>query len=332
MSPYTHLTLKDRESILLGISTGKTLDTIAKEIGRSKSTVSREIARNGGWRSYSAATSQDRYRRVRLASRRPRILDRPGTRDAVIRYITVLHWSPEQIAGRLSLEGSPIRISYSTIYRGIYLDNLGVPLKSHGARGLPRLLRHRGKTRKIKGTINERRGRFNDVPSIHDRPRSAENRSWFGHWEGDTVRGKTGHSALVTLVDRKSRYLLSKRTANAKADTVRDVMIELLGALPANRVRTVTPDRGREFARYRELAERLNTKVFFPDPHAPQQRGTNENTNGLIREYFPKYTDLDLQSDQEIETYIEQLNNRPRKVLGWKTPSEVFMGKKLHLS
>ncbi|EEI68493.1 IS30 family transposase, partial [Lacticaseibacillus paracasei] len=141
-----------------------------------------------------------------------------------------------------------------------------------------------------------------------------------------------GHSALVTLVDRKSRYLLSKRTANAKADTVRDVMIELLGALPANRVRTVTPDRGREFARYRELAERLNTKVFFPDPHAPQQRGTNENTNGLIREYFPKNTDLDLQSDQEIETYIEQLNNRPRKVLGWKTPSEVFMGKKLHLS
>ena len=129
-----------------------------------------------------------------------------------------------------------------------------------------------------------------------------------------------------------SRYLLSKRTANAKADTVRDVMIELLGALPANRVRTVTPDRGREFARYRELAERLNTKVFFPDPHAPQQRGTNENTNGLIREYFPKNTDLDLQSDQEIETYIEQLNNQPRKVLGWKTPSEVFMGKKLHLS
>ena len=211
-------------------------------------------------------------------------------------------------------------------------QNLGVPLKSHGARGIPRLLRHRGKTRKIKGTINERRGRFNDVPSIHDRPRSAENRSWFGHWEGDTVRGKTGNSALVTLVDRKSRYLLSKRTANAKADTVRDVMIELLGALPANRVRTVTPDRGREFARYRELAERLNTKVFFPDPHAPQQRGTNENTNGLTREYFPKNTDLDFQSDQEIETYIEQLNNRPRKVLGWKTPSEVFMGKKLHLS
>lgn len=114
--------------------------------------------------------------------------------------------------------------------------------------------------------------------------------------------------------------------------TLKDRESILLGVLPANRVRTVTPDRGREFARYRELAERLNTKNFFPDPHAPQQRGTNENTNGLIREYFPKNTDLDLQSDQEIETYIEQLNNWPRKVLGWKTPSEVFMGKKLHLS
>ena len=146
------------------------------------------------------------------------------------------------------------------------------------------------------------------------------------------MRGKTGHSALVTLVDRKSRYLLSKRTADTKADTVRDVMIELLGDLPANRVRTVTPDRGTEFARYKELAERLDTEVFFPDPHAPQQRGTNENTNGLIREYFPKNTDLDLQSDQEIGAYIEQLNNRPRKVSGRKTPSEVFLGKKLHLN
>ena len=332
MSPYTHLTLKDRESILLGINTGETLETIARRLKRSKSTISREIARNGGWQDYSAADAQKRYQQARLASRRPRILARPETREAVIRYITALHWSPEQIAGRLALEGSRIRISYPTIYRGICLDNLGVPLKSHGARGLPRQLRHRGKTRKVKGTINERRGRFNDAPSIHDRPRSAENRSWFGHWEVDTVRGKTGHSALVTLVDRKSRYLLSKRTANVKADTVRDVMIELLGALPANRVRTVTPDRGTEFARYRELAECLATQVFFPDPHAPQQRGTNENTNGLIREYFPKNTDLDLQTDAEIDAYIAQLNNRPRKVLGWKTPSEVFMGKKLHLS
>mgnify|MGYP001663863567 FL=1 len=110
------------------------------------------------------------------------------------------------------------------------------------------------------------------------------------------------------------------------------MIVSLLRSQPSNRVRTITPDRGTEFARYQQLARELNTKVYFPDPHAPQQRGTNENTNGLIREYFPKNTDLDLQSDEEIEAFVEQLNNRPRKVLGWKTPSEVYLDKKLHLS
>lgn len=332
MSPYKHLTLKERETILLGINNGWTQELIAKEIGRSKSTISREVSRNGGWENYSVADAHARYQDVRQSCRRHRILDRPEVRECVITFITQYHWSPEQIAGRLRHENSDIQISYPTIYRGIYHDNLGVPLKSRGARGLPRQLRHRGKTRKVKGTINERRGRFNDVPSIHERPVSAEKRSWFGHWEGDTVRGKTGRSALVTLVDRKSRFLLSMRVSKVNADNVKDAMVALLGAQPNNRVRTVTPDRGTEFARYRELAEELNAKVFFPDPHAPQQRGTNENTNGLIREYFPKNTDLDLQSDEAIEAFVEQLNNRPRKVLGWKTPSEVYLGKKLHLS
>jgi IS30 family transposase len=170
------------------------------------------------------------------------------------------------------------------------------------------------------------------VPSIHERPFSAKNRSWFGHWEGDTVRGKTGRSALVTLVDRKSRFLLSERVTKVNADNVKDVMASLLGSQPSKRVRTITPDRGTEFARYQQLAKELNAKIYFPDPHAPQQRGTNENTNGLIREYFPKNTDLDLQSDEQIEAFVTQLNNRPRKVLGWKTPSEVYLDKKLHLS
>ncbi|WP_125754450.1 IS30 family transposase [Lacticaseibacillus baoqingensis] len=332
MSPYKHLTLKERETILLGINNGWTQELIAKEIGRSKSTISREVSRNGGWNNYSVADAHARYQDVRQGCRRHRILDRPEVRERVITYITQYHWSPEQIAGRLRYENSTIQISYPTIYRGIYRDNLGVPRKNHGARGIPRQLRHRGKTRKVKGTINERRGRFNDVPSIHERPVSAKNRSWFGHWEGDTVRGKTGRSALVTLVDRKSRFLLSMRVSRVNADNVKDAMVALLSAQPNNRVRTVTPDRGTEFARYRELAQELNTLVFFPDPHAPQQRGTNENTNGLIREYFPKNTDLDLRSDEAIEAFVEQLNNRPRKVLGWKTPSEVYLGKKLHLS
>lgn len=332
MSPYKHLTLKERETVLLGLNNGLTQEVIAKSLGRSKSTVSREISRNGGWQNYSVAEAQTRYQKVREHSRRPRILEDDQVRKSVVRYIIELKWSPEQIAGRLRHENSPIQISYPTIYRGIYRDNLGVPLKSHGARGIARWLRHRGKTRNVKGTVKERRGRFNDAPSIHDRPLSAENRSWFGHWEGDTVRGKTGHSALVTLVDRKSRYLLSKRVTKVNASQVEKTMAALLSEQPRGRVRTVTPDRGSEFAHYQELTQELAIKVFFPDPHAPQQRGTNENTNGLIREYFPKGTDLDLLNVQDISAFVEQLNNRPRKALGWKTPSEVYLGKKLHLS
>lgn len=331
MSPYIHFTLKERETILLGLNTGLTQSAIAKAIGRSKSSISREISRNGGWQKYSVSDAQHRYQKIREHSRRRRILDSAKIRELVVHGITERHWSPEQIAGRLRYEHSDMQVSYATIYRGIYRDNLGVPLKSRKARGLPRQLRHRGKTRKVKGTVKERRGRFNDVASIHERPTSAENRSWFGHWEGDTVHGKTGHSALVTLVDRKSRFLLSMRVAKVNADNVKAAMVQLLSAQPATRIRTITPDRGTEFARYRELAKELDTKVFFPDPHAPQQRGTNENTNGLIREYFPKNTDLDLQTDEDISAFVEQLNNRPRKVLGWKSASEVYFGKKLHL-
>ena len=153
----------------------------------------------------------------------------------------------------------------------------------------------------------------------------------FGHWEGDTVRGKIGRSGLVSLVDRKSRYLLSERVPKVNAKNVTQAMIDLLHTVTPKRVRTLTPDRGTEFAGYREVGKELGISVYFPDPHAPQQRGTNENTNGLIREYFPKGTDLDELTDQDIAKFVRDLNNRPRKVLVWKTPSEVFFGKKLHL-
>ena len=331
MSPYKHLTLEDRETILLGVHSGFTQQYIAKQIGCSKSTVSRELKRNGGRVNYSVSEAEARYHQVRMHSRRPRLLTQAPLQNLVITYIVERHWSPEQISARLKYENSSWRISYNTIYRGIYLNNLGVPLKIHGARGLPRLLRHRGKTRKVKGTVREHRGRFNDAPSIHDRPISAQNRSRYGYWEGDTVRGKVGRTALVTLVERRSRFLVSQRVPKANSDYVKDVIIEALGKLPSNRVLTITPDRGTEFAKYDEVSQKLDAKIYFPDPHAPQQRGTNENTNGLIREYFPRNTDLDDLSEEEIQAFVEQLNNRPRKVLGWQTPSEVFMGKKLHL-
>lgn len=331
MSPYTHLTLKDRECILLGVTLHHTYQVIADQIGCSKATVSREIKRNGGRGAYSAVKAQQNYQQRRLKSRRLRVLENLKLRDFVLHCILQRQWSPEQIAGRLSLENSNWHISYNTIYRGIERNNLGVKRKSHGARGFARKLRHRGKTRKVKGTVNERRGRFNNVPSVHERPVSCENRTRFGHWEGDTVRGKIGRSGLVSLVDRKSRYLLSERVPKVNAKNVTQAMIDLLHTVTPKRVRTLTPDRGTEFAGYREVGKELGISVYFPDLHAPQQRGTNENTNGLIREYFSKGNDLDELTDQDIAKFVRDLNNRPRKVLVWKTPSEVFFGKKLHL-
>jgi len=331
MSPYRHLTLKDREIILVGLKLNQSYQKISVQIGCSKSTISREVQRNGGRDEYSAAQSQDAYQQRRLKSRRSRILSDYDIREFVIKCIVSYHWSPEQISGRLSHENSNWNISYNTIYRGIEHDNLGIPLKNHGARGIARKLRHRGKTRKVKGTVNERRGRFNDAASIHERPLSAENRSRFGHWEGDTVRGKTGHSALVTLVDRKSRFLLSQRVPKVNSQFVYQAILNLLAEVTPKRIKTITPDRGTEFAQYHELMNELDIPVYFPDPHSPQQRGTNENTNGLIREYFPKGTDLDSLSDIDIIKFVDELNNRPRKVLGWKSPAEVFLGQSLHL-
>ncbi|KRL39323.1 transposase [Lacticaseibacillus manihotivorans DSM 13343 = JCM 12514] len=328
--PYNHLTLINRETILVGLKTGLTQTEIATRIGCSRSTVSREINRNGGWQNYSAATAQANYQQARLNSHRSRILSNSETRDRIVNYIVHNHWSPEQISARLAHEHDALHISYTTIYRGIQLDNLGVK-KNHGARGFARKLRHHGKTRKVKGTVNETRGKLNNAPSIHDRPASANHRTRFGDWEGDTVHGKRGHSALITLVDRKSRYLLSERVTKVDSERVKQGMIDLFLTLSPERVRSITPDRGTEFSQYKEIGEVLNAKMFFPDPHAPQQRGTNENTNGLLREYFPKHTYLDNIYDQQIAFFVEQLNNRPRKVLGWRTPSEVFWNKKLHL-
>ncbi|MGX6428343.1 IS30 family transposase [Levilactobacillus yonginensis] len=304
------------DSLSTGIDEGFSEVRFTFELGLFS--VSRKIKRNGGRDAYSAVKAQENYQRRRLKSRYPRILADLKLRDLVLHRIVQCRWSPEQISGRLVHENSEWQISYNIIYRGINLDNLRIKCKSHGVRGFARKLRHRGKNRKVKGTVNER-------------PVSCNKRSWFGHWEGDTVRGKVGRSALVTLVDRKSRYLLSQRVSKVNAKNVAQAMIDLLHTVTPKRVRTLTPDRGTEFAGYREVSQELGIPVYFPDPHAPQQRGTNENTNGLIREYFPKGTDLDQFTDQDIYQFVEVLNNRPRKILGWKSPSEVFFGTKLHL-
>ncbi len=203
---------------------------------------------------------------------------------------------------------------------------------SLGQRGVARKLRHRGKTRRRKGT-EERRGKIAISHPIEERPEEAQRRTELGHWEADTVAGKTGSSCMVTLVDRKSRFLLGRRVSRKAAAEVEEGMIALLISLPPALRRSVTPDRGKEFVTHPRISTALNDLPFyFPKPHAPWERGTNENTNGLIREYCPKSVDMNSFDASYFDDFIARLNLRPRKCLGWKSPAEVFYGMVLHLT
>nr|WP_244905656.1 IS30 family transposase [Listeria newyorkensis] len=332
MSPYQHLTISEREKILVGIAEEKSIREMAEELGRAPSTVSREIQRNTVDSTYSANQAQQNYTCKRKACHREPLLSYLPIKQKVQHLLLHHQWSPEQISKRLKLEGAPIQISYITIYRGIYAGQLEDRKLINGQRGIARKLRHRGKTRHTKG-YQETRGKIKISHSIHDRPKEADERHCIGHWEADTVLGKTGLPCLITLTDRYSRYLLSEQIPRKNASFVTPKLIAMFQQLPKHKVKTVTPDRGKEFAKHADVSAMLDGLPFyFADPHAPWQRGTNENTNGLLREYFPKNEDIANYSDQEIRQSIDELNKRPRKCLGWKTPYEVFFDIVLHLT
>lgn len=218
-----------------------------------------------------------------------------------------------------------------TIYRAIYDGTFEIAPLSKGNRGLIRSLRHRGKTRHTKNHT-ETRGKIRITNSIHDRPETSGKRSEIGHWEADTVAGKIGGACLVTLTDRKSRFLIAGKAQKKNSIYVFEKMTELFNTVDRELVKTITPDRGKEFAKHFDVTESLGgVPFYFPDPHAPWQRGTNENTNRLIREYLPKTKEMDIVEDTTIYRMVEKLNSRPRKFLGGKTPYEVFFNKVLHL-
>lgn len=335
MSHYHHLSISEREKILVLRTEGKNLREIAGEIGRCVSTVSRELKRNRcGKQEYSAIEAEKKYRDRRKRCRRRKLLSNVEWQQLVRRLFLEEQWSPEQIANRLAYENSAFRISYSTIYRAIYagLFDTAQQRRSQRNRGACRKLRHRGKSRRRKGTV-EPRGKIVISHRIQERPQEANDRQVIGHWEADTVAGKMGSACLVTITDRCSRYLLAGRVTRKASGFVSDEMIRLLSALPKEKCRSITPDRGKEFARHDLVTQALHEVPFyFPDPHAPWQRGTNENTNGLLREYLPKSFDIALSSDSDIAGFIRKLNSRPRKCLGWKTPDEVFFNHSLHLT
>jgi len=331
MSHYKHLTLFEREMVMCFYHQGISITCIAEKLGRSKSTISRELRRNRDGDRYSASKAEEKYHNRRKLCVRKQKLSDADLFKFVAHKIFIEQWSPEQISNRLAFEESEMSISYATIYRAINRGQFDM------FNGFPtchvyyaaRKLRHHGKRRHTKGYV-ENRGKFHVDRNITVRPAVVDERSRIGDWEGDTVVGKDGCACLVTLVDRKSRFLLCEKTLKRRKEHVGATLKNMLSNHPAI---TVTLDRGKEFAGYREIENELgDVEFYFALPYHPWQRGTNENTNGLLREYFPKMEPIDQLSDDYIQSCVTKLNLRPRKILNWRTPYEVYHSVKLHLT
>ncbi|OGT89220.1 MAG: hypothetical protein A2514_09870 [Gammaproteobacteria bacterium RIFOXYD12_FULL_61_37] len=318
---YQQLTTDERNFIQRGLNEGLKSSEIARRMGRNRSTVSRELSRGKQGTSYDAVTGAATARSRRRRGRRKLDEGSPLLSD-VRRSLLLDGWSPEQIAGRLKQQHAPDKarqVSHETIYAYIYAQPRG-----ELRRLLIGALRQSHKERLPRSRGKDRRGRLRDMVSIHERPEEVLGRQVAGHWEGDLIKGAGNQSAVGTLVERKSRYLLLVKLDGADAASVLEGFTRRMRTLPAATRKTLTYDQGKEMARHPELAQRLNIKVYFADPHSPWQRPTNENTNGLIREYLPKGMDLSDVSQRQLTQIATALNTRPRKCLNFLTPEEVM--------
>ena len=305
---YQHLSQTERYQIYILMKDGKTKKEIARLIHRHPSTISRELARNAGDRGYRPKQADLLAQERALGSRNaPQISSSDW--NQVLVYLNQ-KWSPEQIAQKVG-------ISHETIYRHIYVD------KAAGGQ-LYQQLRCQKKRRKRYAGGRDRRGQIIGRRPICERPKHIESRIQIGHWEGDTVIGVGHQQAIVTLVERKSGYAILAKVRNKTADLVGRAMIDHLQPV-APLVKTMTFDNGKEFADHQRIDAALNSTVYFADPFASWQRGSNENFNGLLRQYIPKKRPLSTVTDNELKMIEKQLNHRPRKRLGFKTPNEVFM-------
>jgi IS30 family transposase len=319
---YTQLSAAEREQISRGLAARRSQGAIARELGRSTSTIWREIHRNSPSVAHYRAESAQGLARGRLAKpRRARKLS-CARRWQYVRTRLRRGHSPEQIAARLRVlypDDMSKHLSHETIYKAIYVLPRG-ELRKELIACLRKSKPKRGLDRR---TLN--RGSISDsVPTIHERPLVVENREQAGHWEGDLIKGCHNRSGIATLVERKSRYLMLLKIKGTNAYDVRKAMEERFKRLPMALRRTLTYDRGSEMAEYERLTERIQLQVYFADPRSPWQRGTNENTNGLLRQYFPKRMDLSGVTHAEINRVQRLMNGRPRKILTWATPEEVF--------
>jgi IS30 family transposase len=312
------LSMAEREEIRAGIVAGETFSVIAEQLGRSVSTISREVAKNGGRPLYRAVNA---HRHAARCARRPKtskLAASPALRRAVEEGLLEL-WSPQQIARQLRLEhpGDPMmQVSHETIYQSLFVQGRGA-LK----RELVKCLRS-GRAQRVPRNRKEHRGKIKGMVMISERPPEVADRAVPGHWEGDLIVG-TGHSVVGTLVERSTRYvLLLHLPKGGTAEAVNYAMAEAIGRLPGALARSVTWDQGTELSKHRDFTIATGIPVYFCDPHSPWQRGTNENTNGLLRQFMPKGTDLRVHSPADLREIERKMNGRPRETLGWRKPRE----------
>ncbi len=311
---YHHLNTFERTRIEVLSTFGYSTRQISKELNRHHSTIARELKRNSN-NKYIAEHAE------LLATERRFKLRRPSTKTSeiitLIQTYLNLTWSPEQIANTV-LKG---QVSFKTIYSWLYDGTLQA--------GDLSCLRQKGKRRQPRET----RGRFNVGTSIHQREKEVKKRQTFGHWELDTVVSGRGQSkgCFATFVERQTRFYIAMKIENRSASEMYRAIKEVYLRYPTNTFKSFTVDRGKEFACYKQVEEELNIPVFFADPYSSWQRGSNENANGLLREFFPKKTDLALTTEEELVSALEKINSRPRKCLGWKTSVDMFNEKVSHL-
>jgi IS30 family transposase len=322
--PGVRLGFEERETIAMGIARGEPLCDIACRLRRPTSTVSREVNRCGGPERYTASGAQ---RDARARARRPKC------RKLVVNvelaaYVSeglAKRWSPAEVSARLRRDhpvDQEMRVSHETIYCSLYLQGKG-GLKRELVRAL-RTGRLKRRPRR-RGESAQRANVLGDITPISERPPEAADRAFPGHWEGDLIMGAFNRSALVTVVERRSRFLLlGDLPAGHDAQAVYECLIELTADLPDALRRSLTWDQGREMAQWPKLQADADIDVYFCDPHSPWQRPSNEHMNGLLRQYFPKGTDLNLISLEHVRFVAAEMNGRPRKVLDWKTPAEVY--------
>lgn len=318
---HKHLTIEERENILVFLSLGETNEQIGARINRHKSTITRELQRNTINGKYSPSGAEILYKERKTKCGAKNILECNSALNSEIKEHLENKLSPEAISGRMKLEEKKA-VSFKTIYRGIKNGIVDVSEKE--------VLVRKGKVRPR--TTEETRGKIVDRKPIEERPTEANERLEIGHYELDTVIGKDKKGAILTCVDRVSRFLIASLMPDRKAETFTNALIEDFKGMPLEKRKTFTCDNGKEFSRFKEYEEALGMNNYFANPYHSWERGTNENTNGILRRYFPKGTDFLTLTESVVSSAVMKINLMPKKCLGWMTPFEVHWGEKLQLT